>query len=408
MRFGVACSSEPGGARGLAFDRDAMSSESNGDAPVDAGADADAAKSPAPKPDAPAAGKPPEKAPKAAEPAKHRGLWIGGDIVLVLVLVVAGVLWWLHARQFESTDDAFVDTHMVHLAPQVAGEVTAVSVDDNELVQAGQSLVMIDSADAQTRVAQAWAQHAQAQAQLANAQAQIRINEASLRQSQADALAADAQASIAALDLARYERLAALNPAAVAQQQLDQARTTQQLTAAQQESAARAALVRAAQLAASRTLLAAGTQQVAAAQAQLDEAGITLGYARIAAPITGHVAQKSVAVGQYVQPGTQILAIVPLQLWVTANFKETQLVLMRPGQSVSITVDACPARALSGHVDSIQRGAGQAFAILPPENATGNFVKVVQRVPVKILVDAVPADCVLGPGMSVEPQVRVR
>ncbi len=329
-------------------------------------------------------------------------------MVLAIVLAVAGVLWWLHARHFESTDDAFVDTHMVHLAPQIAGAVTAVSVDDNQLVQAGQALVTIDSADAQARVAQARAQHAQAQAQLANAQAQIRINEATLRQSQADVQAAQAQASIAALDLARYERLAALNPAAVAQQQLDQARTAQQSTAAQWESATRAALVRVAQVAASRTLLAAGSQQVAAAQAQLDEAGIALGYAQIAAPITGHIAQKSVAVGQYVQPGTQILAIVPLQLWVTANFKETQLVFMRPGQSVRIAVDACPARDVRGHVDSIQRGAGQAFAILPPENATGNFVKVVQRVPVKILIDDLPADCALGPGMSVEPQVRVR
>jgi len=385
-----------------------MSPESNGDDPAETGPNAGAGRPKGPKPDASAAGTQPEEKPTAAKPGKHRGLWIGAGAALLVVIAVAGVLWWLHARQFESTDDAFVDTHMVHVAPQVAGEVLAVMVDDNQLVQAGQSLVTIDSADAQARVAQAWAQHAQAQAQRDNAQAQIRINEASLRQSQADALSADAQASIAALDLARYERLAALNPAAVAQQQLDQARTTQQSTAAQSESAARAAQVRVAQVAASRTLLAAGSQQVAAAQAQLDEAGINLGYARIASPIAGYITQKSVAVGQYVQPGTQILAIVPLQLWVTANFKETQLVLMRPGQSVSIAVDACPARAVRGHVDSIQRGAGQAFAILPPENATGNFVKVVQRVPVKILIDDLPADCVLGPGMSVEPQVRVR
>lgn len=152
----------------------------------------------------------------------------------------------------------------------------------------------------------------------------------------------------------------------------------------------------------------AGVQQVAAAQAQLDEAGINLGYARIETPIAGHLAQKSVAVGQYVQPGTQILAIVPMQLWITANFKEPQLNLMRSGQPATVAVDACPAATIHGHVDSIQRGAGQAFAILPAENATGNFVKVVQRVPVKIVLDDVPDDCVIGPGMSVEAQVRVR
>jgi membrane fusion protein (multidrug efflux system) len=147
---------------------------------------------------------------------------------------------------------------------------------------------------------------------------------------------------------------------------------------------------------------------VRAAAAQLNEASINAGYAQIIAPVRGHVAQKTVAVGNYVQPGTQLLAIVPLDIWVTANFKETQLALMRVGQRVDIHVDACPKDHIRGHVDSIQRGAGQAFGILPPENATGNYVKVVQRVPVKILFDDHPADCPLGPGMSVEPRVRVR
>jgi membrane fusion protein (multidrug efflux system) len=120
------------------------------------------------------------------------------------------------------------------------------------------------------------------------------------------------------------------------------------------------------------------------------------------------VTQKTVAVGNYVQPGVQMMAIVPLEEWVTANFKETQLAYMRPGQPVTIKVDACPSKSFRAHVDSIQRGAGQAFQVLPPENATGNFVKVVQRVPVKIVFDQTPADCPLGPGMSVTPTVRVR
>ncbi len=383
-----------------------MTAESEGEAPSEPSPDAGDAKGTNPddvKKEAP-----------PADPKKPKGLLqrpavlIVGGVTLLLVLTLVGVLWWLHARHFESTDDAFVDAHLVHLAPQIMGQVVSVTVDDNQRVEVGQPLVVIDSADTQAHVAQAEAQRAQAQAQLANAQGQIVVNEATLRQSEADAAAAQAQATIAALDLARFERLAAINPAAVAQQQLDQARTTQQFAAAQRDSAVRVTQVRAAQVAASRTLVAAGVQQVAAAQAEVDEAGINLGYARITSPIAGHVAQKSVAVGQYVQPGTQILAIVPMQLWVTANFKETQLDLMRAGQVATIRVDACPEAVIHGHVDSIQRGAGQAFAVLPPENATGNFVKVVQRVPVKIVLDDVPADCLIGPGMSAEPQVRVR
>jgi membrane fusion protein (multidrug efflux system) len=333
---------------------------------------------------------------------------LAAGIATVALIAVAALLWWLHARQFESTDDAFIDAHIVRLAPQIAGQVIAVMVRDNQLVQAGEPLVMIDSASARTRVAQLQAQGAQAQAQVANAQAQTRVDEETQRQALATVAAARPQARIAALNLARFERLAALNPAAVAGQQLDEARTTAQQGAAQLQAALRGAQVRAAQLAANRYLIAAAERQAQGTQAQLDDANINVAYALVHAPISGHVAQKDVAVGDYVEPGTQLLAVVPLALWVTANFKETQLALMRPGQAVTISVDACPAAKLRGHVDSIQRGAGQAFALLPPENATGNYVKVVQRVPVKILLDRVPRDCLLGPGMSVEPQVRVR
>jgi membrane fusion protein (multidrug efflux system) len=189
---------------------------------------------------------------------------------------------------------------------------------------------------------------------------------------------------------------------------VDQAETEARQTAAQALAAARTADQRADQIKASRAQLAAGEDQVRAAEAAVNEAGLTLGYARIVAPLDGHVAQKTVAVGAYVQPGTELLALVPTRLWVTANFKETQLALMRPGQPVEIRIDACPKERIRGHVDSVERGAGQAFGILPPENATGNYVKVVQRVPVKILFDEAPKDCLLGPGMSAEPKVRVR
>jgi membrane fusion protein, multidrug efflux system len=328
--------------------------------------------------------------------------------LVVLCVLIGALLWWLHSRKFESTDDAFVDVRIVRLAPQVAGRVSQVLVNDNQAVAAGQPLVLIDSATLQTATTQAEAQKAQAQAEVDNATAQISVSEAAYQQAQSDVVAARAVAENSARDLARYEELQRINPAAVAQQQFEQAQTAAAQNAAQLEAARQAATTRAAQVTAARTQVAAGTQQLNAAQAQLATAGINLGYARIVAPVSGHVAQLTVAVGNYVEPGTQMLAIVPVEVWVTANFKETQLALMRIGQRVAIKVDACAKEKIEGHVDSIQRGAGQAFGILPPENATGNFVKVVQRVPVKIVFDNPPADCPLGPGMSVQPSVRVR
>jgi membrane fusion protein (multidrug efflux system) len=333
-------------------------------------------------------------------------LTIGG--VVLAVAVVGGLIFWLNARQYQGTDDAFIDVQIVRVAPQIAGQVTQVLVTDNQRVQAGQPLVRIDSADAETRVAQAQAQQAQAQSQVETARVQVGVAEAAYQQALAEVDAATAQADNAARDLARFTGLQQTNAAAVAQQQLDQAAAQARATAAQLMSAQKAARARADQVRAARTQVASGEQQAKAAEAQLRAAQINLGYAALAAPVDGTIAQKTVARGNYVQPGTQLMAIVPLNLWITANYKETQLELMRRGQKVLIKVDACPHAEVEGHVDSIQRGAGQAFAILPPENATGNYVKVVQRVPVKIVIDQAPRGCILGPGMSVRPRVKVR
>ena len=331
---------------------------------------------------------------------------VGG--LLVLALLIGGLIFWLNARQWESTDDAFIDSHIVRVAPQIAGEVTQVLVNDNQSVKAGQPLVYIDSADQQTKVAQAQAQKAQAQAQADNAAAQVAVNQASYQQARADVASADAQADNAAADLARYRALQRINAQAVSQQQLDQATAQARQTAAQRAAAVKAADAKAEQVRASQTQVKSGEDQVHAADAQLNSANINFGYSRLYAPVDGHVAQKTVAAGAYVQPGTQLLAIVPNAIWITANFKETQLAHIRVGQYVKVKVDACAGEKVEAHVDSIQRGAGQAFGILPPENATGNYVKVVQRVPVKLVFDTIPKDCPLGPGMSVEPSVKVR
>jgi len=333
-------------------------------------------------------------------------LILGGGALLVLG--VGAVVFWLIARNYESTDDAFVDVQIVRVAPQIAGLVTKVEVNDNQTVRPGQPLVEIDSATAQTQVAEAQAREAQARSQVDNARVQISVAQAGYDQALADQAAAEAQADNAARDLARFRALQATNPQAVAQQQFDQAQAQARTAAAQREAAAKAAKAKADQIVAAQTQVASGLEQVNAAAQELNAAKINFGYARIVAPEAGTVAQKTVAVGDYVQPGAQLMAVVPLNVWITANFKETQLDRMRPGQGVTVKVDACGQTKVRGHVDSIQRGAGQAFGLLPPENATGNYVKVVQRVPVKIILDQVPRDCPLGPGMSVEPTVKVR
>ncbi len=341
---------------------------------------------------------------------------------IVLTLLVLGVLVWLHAQHFESTDDAFVDTHLVRLAPQISGRVLKVLVDDNQRVTAGQVVIQIDPRDQQAQLSQAEATKAQAQATIAQAQAtldqnaaQVRVAQATYTQNLAQAGSSAAQATNSARDLVRYQTLQGVNPTAVSQQQLDQAQAAAQGNAAQRDAADRQAVAAkrqiaatAAQAGAARAQIAAGRAQSDQADAQIRTAQLNLGYATVHAPEAGTVAQRTIAIGAYVNPGAQIMAIVPLRTWITANFKETQLAYMRAGQFTTVHVDACPAAKITGHVDSIQRGSGQAFGLLPPENATGNFVKVVQRVPVKIVLDNVPSDCPLGPGLSVEPKVTVR
>jgi membrane fusion protein (multidrug efflux system) len=348
---------------------------------------------------------------KSAPQAKN---WLRRPVVLItggaiLVLIIIGVLlWWSHARKFESTDDAFIDAHVVRVSPRISGQVIGVYAEDNQLVRIGDVLVDIDPAEIRATLDQIRAQQAQAETALGQAQADVRLAQAQYAQAVANARGAAAQAVNAAQDLKRYQALQASTPQAVAQGQIDQAVAAARNAAAQRDAAQQQAKSATAQIAAAQAGVAGAQARIDTARAQVRESQLNLAYTRVVAPMDGHIARRSVAVGTYVSPGQQMLAIVPLQVWVTANFKETQLARMRVGQSVSVTVDACPGIELRAHVDSVQRGAGQAFALLPPENATGNYIKVVQRVPVKILLEEYPRHCPLGPGMSVEPNVRVR
>ncbi|TPG43235.1 HlyD family secretion protein [Sphingomonas koreensis] len=333
-------------------------------------------------------------------------------VIVVAVIAVGGVLYWLHKRQYESTDDAFIDAHLVRLAPTVAGTLVQVADVDNRHVEAGRLLAVIEPSGPEAQLAQAQAGVQQAVAEQQQAAAQVDAAIASRNQAAAQARAPLADAQKAAQDLARYQSLLRIDPNAVAGQQLDQARAAAKSTAAQAAAARRAVDDADAQVTVARRQVTAAGAGIEAKKAQVKQAQVTVGDLRLTAPVAGQVVNRQVNLGSYVAPGTQLMAIVPDRMWVTANFKETQLTLMRIGQPVSISVDAFPGVAFEGHVDSIQRGAGQAFSILPAQNATGNYVKVVQRVPVRIEFDLKhgpdPRKYPIGPGMSVVPTVKVR
>jgi membrane fusion protein, multidrug efflux system len=308
-----------------------------------------------------------------------------------------------------ATDDAFIDVHMVQVGPQVAGRVARVLVGDNQEVRTGQPLVEIDPADFKARLDQAVANQQSAAGQLAQTQAQLAVAQANLDEARAEVGVAEAGAINAATNLKRDQELTRLGSIALSRQQLDNDTATSRsntanLAAAQQKVAAADA-----QLALSRTQVATAEAGVRSAAAQTEQARLNLSYTEIRASEAGHIAHKSVAAGDYVQVGQSLMALVPDEVWVTANFKETDLDQMRIGQPVDIYVDAYPGKVFHGRVDSFQAGSGAAFSLLPPENATGNYVKVVQRVPVKIVFDRrYDEHWLLGPGMSVEPYVKIR
>lgn len=334
--------------------------------------------------------------------------WIvGGGIALILI--VGGLLWWLHARQYQSTDDAFIDTHIVRIAAQVSGQLVRVPDGDNRHVRKGQLLAVIEPGQPEAQVAEAVAGVAQADAAIEQAEARVLSAQAARRQAIANAAAPAAEAARAAREYQRYLALRRLDAAAAAPVQIDQARAQAETGAAQAAAARRQIDTASADIVAAGKEIKAARAQKAAARARVAQANVTLGYLRIRAPIDGQIVNRQVNRGSYVAPGQQLMAIVPDEMWVTANFKETQLQRMRRGQPVDIRIDAYPQETFAGHVDSIQRGAGQAFSVLPAQNATGNYVKVVQRVPVRILFDGANwRRYAIGPGMSVVPRVKVR
>lgn len=360
----------------------------------------------------------------------------------VLAAVAAAGLWYyLSTMGIASTDDAFIAANVYRISPRIEGRLATVPVLDNQEVEAGALLATIDPADYQARVDQARAAVALALAQASEASVQVGIIEAStaaaldqakadlqaveanFQEVQADLEASQAEAERARADLERYSRL---SERAVSPQRLDVVRSAAttadaRVRAAQKRASSVQAEIAAAQsrlsaaqadrerVAAARAEVERRSAEVTQARAALQEAELQLSYCEIRAPAAGRVTNKSVLPGDYVEPGQSLMAVVAPNVWVVANFKETQLRGMRPGQPATIHVDAYGVD-FAGRVDSIQAGSGAQFSLLPPQNATGNYVKVVQRVPVKIVFDEPPDPerYRLGPGMSVVPHVRVR
>jgi membrane fusion protein, multidrug efflux system len=329
--------------------------------------------------------------------------------VIALILLIGAAagcyLYWDHAQHFEATDDAFIAARQFALAPKVSGYLTAVPVTDNQHVAAGDVIARIDERDYRVALALAQAQAAAAQASIENVDAQIDVQQAQVASSQAQLQQDQAKLVFARQEAARYRTLTKEGWSSHQTGDLAASQLTQQQAAVESGQAnLKVAQRQFESLKAQRDSAVASLEQ---AKAQGNQAQLNLSYTTVTAAQPGRVVNLSAAVGQFAQAGTNLSMFVPDEIWVTANFKENQLDAMRPGQPVTLEIDAYPERTIRGHIASVQPGSGTAFSLLPAQNATGNYVKIVQRVPVKIVMDNPPTDVALGPGMSVVPTVRI-
>jgi membrane fusion protein (multidrug efflux system) len=345
------------------------------------------------------------------KPRSKKPLLIVGAIVVVGAII--GFFFWFARRDEARTDDAYTDGNVVTMAPKVSGYVVALNINDNVRVREGELLLRIDPRDYLAAQQQAQAALALAQAQLKSAQDALRIARV---QYPAQLVSARAQQEAATASLQQaerqYRRQHEVDRRATTQETID-ASTNQQLGADANLKTAKAQVAIAElvpeQIRQAASAVEERVAQVAQAQAQLEQADLNVSYTEVRAPSDGFVTMRSVQLGDYVTAGSNMFLIVTPQVWITANFKESQLGRMRPGDAVDIKIDAYSGYALSGHVQSIQYGSGARFSAFPAENATGNFVKIVQRVPVKIVIDrGLDPDRPLPLGLSVSPVVHFR
>ncbi len=346
---------------------------------------------------------PSKKAPRGG--FTGRRMLLGGVGLLALIAAVSAAgLYFDYSAHFATTDDAFIAARNFAVAPKVPGYLTSVPVTDNQHVSTGDVIARIDQRDYRVALAQAEAAVAAAQANIANIAAQIEVQKVQISASETQVKLSEARLAYAQQQAERYGTLTKEGWASHQTGELAVSEFYQQQAAVSNAQAnvtvARRQLTA---LEAQRNTSQANLQE---AEARRDQATLNLSYTTVTAAQPGRIVQLGGAVGQFAQAGTALSMFVPDEIWVVANFKETQLDAMRPGQPVSFSIDAYPGRQIHGHVASVQPGSGTAFSLLPAENATGNYVKIVQRVPVKVVIDHPPTDVALGPGMSVVPTVR--
>lgn len=350
-----------------------------------------------------------EKEPVQAGKVRRKTWAVRGGVVVALV---AAAIYFtpeiLHALFHESTDDAFVAGTIVPVSSEVKGRVTRLYVNDNQFVAAGAPLLEIYRDDYANTVREKQENQSILVAQSDEIASSMNEKKKVLLQARANLDAAGAEEALAAKERERYRELA--REALVSQSRYDRAETEWRAAVARKEAAGAAVGEAEAALATLANRMRTQGARIKEAEASLGTARLDLKRTVVTAPISGRIAKRSVDPGKYVQAGQPLLSMVDEKdIWVVANFKETQIKKMRPGQPVEIRVDAYPGMAFTGHVDSFQPGTGSVFSLLPPENATGNFVKIIQRVPVKILVDTPPDPAhPLRPGLSVIPYVDVR
>jgi membrane fusion protein, multidrug efflux system len=351
-----------------------------------------------------------DNAPSLAKPAekgflRRRPVLSAIGTLLLVSVLGGGYVYVDQAGHYQSTDDAFVAARQSSVAPKVSGYITAVPVTDNQHVAAGEVIARIDDRDYRIALEQAEAQVAAAQASIENLDAQLEVQKAQISANQAQVDQVQAALVFASQQAARYQHLEQTGYGTVQNSEQYTSQLRQQQAALQSAQATLNLAQR--QVESLKAQRKSAVANLAQAEAQRDQAQLNLSYTTVTAAQPGRVVNLGAAVGQFAQPGTSLTMFVPDEIWVTANYKEIQLDNMRPGDPVTLRIDAYPGRTIHGHVESVQPGSGTAFSLLPAQNATGNYVKIVQRVPVKIVMDNPPKDVALGPGMSVVPTVRV-
>jgi membrane fusion protein (multidrug efflux system) len=331
-----------------------------------------------------------------------------GAIALLVVAGLYGSYYWTTGRFLVSTDDAYVQAHSVLISPKVSGYISEVPVDDNQSVKAGEVLARIDPRDYQTALDQARANVAAAQASINTLNQQVAQQQLVIEQDRQQVVSDQAALVFSKQDFQRYTHLATTGYGTVQRAQQAQADISEKQAALRHDTTVVAAAEK--QIGVFDGQLAQAKATLAQQQAMEHQAELNLSYTTITAPVDGTVGVRTLQVGEYVQAGTQLMAVAPLQaVYVVANYKETQLTDVQPGQAVTIDIDTFPGTTVHGHVDSIAPASGQEFALLPPDNATGNFTKIVQRIPVKIDIDKnEPLLGRLRPGMSVQPTIDTR